>query len=279
MRRGNAGQIGPYRELGSPGIVSLGELQQSKSGYTAPTLSAQCLVLAGGGGGGRQTGSGAGGGAGAGGVIEQIIDLVPNTLIQIIVGAGGSGQAGAGVQGSDSQIVGYLTAKGGGRSNTSGGSGGGGAPGQSGAASLDSSQGYAGGAGTSSTGGGGGGASSAGTSNSNEGGAGGRGIITKILGTPMTIAGGGAGYKPYETGFAYAPGGSGVGGNGERNAGSAVAGTGSGGASGWDSGGNGSAGFVVVRYVGSARYTGGTITTLAGSTIHYFTSSDYLTPI
>ena len=277
MRRGNAGQIGPYRAPTS-GIVSLAELQQSKSGYTAPTLSAQVLLLGGGAGGGSQTATGSGGGAGAGGVIEQIIDLVPNTLIQIIVGAGGAGGA-SGVQGTDSQIVGYLTAKGGGRSNTSGGSGGGGAPGQSGATSSDSTQGYNGGAGTGSTGGGGAGASGNGGSNANEGGSGGPGVITKILGTPKTIAGGGAGYKPYETGFAYAPGGSGVGGNGGRNAGSAVAGTGSGGASGWDSGGSGSAGFAVVRYVGAARYTGGTITTVAGSTIHYFTSSGYLTPI
>lgn len=278
MSRGNSGSIGVYRALGLVGVMSLSELQQSKSGYTAPTLSAQCLVLAGGAGGGSQTSTGSGGGAAAGGVIEQIIDLTPKVSIQIIVGAGGSGGA-SGVQGTDSQIVGYLTAKGGGRSGTSGGSGGGGAPGQAGAASLDSTQGNTGGSGTGSTGGGGAGASGNGGSNPNEGGTGGAGVITKILGTPKTIAGGGAGYKPYESGFAYAPGGSGVGGNGERNAGSAVAGTGSGGASGWDSGGAGSAGFVVVRYVGAARYTGGTITTLAGSTIHYFTSSGYLTPI
>lgn len=278
MRRGNAGQIGPYKALASGGMLSLSEVQQSKSGYTPPTLSAQVLVLAGGAGGGSETSTGSSGGAGAGGVLEQIINLTPNVQIQITVGAGGSGGA-TGVQGSDSLIVGYLTAKGGGRSDTAGGSGGGGGTGRTGAASLDSTQGNTGGNGTGSTGGGGAGAFGNGGSNPNEGGSGGPGIITKILGTPKTIAGGGAGYKPYTSGFAYALGGSGVGGNGERNAGSAVAGTGSGGASGWDSGGAGSAGFVVVRYVGAARYTGGTITTVAGSTVHNFTSSGYLTPI
>lgn len=274
MRRGNGGQIGPYKTLGS-GIASLAEVQQAKSGFT---FSAQVLILAGGAGGGSQAATGSGGGAGAGGVIEQIINITPGVPIQIIVGAGGAGGS-SGVQGSDSAIVGYLTAKGGGRSGTAGGSGGGGAPGGAGGATLDSSQGYAGASSPYGTGAGGGGASGSGTANPNEGGSGGPGVITKILGTPKTIAGGGAGYKPYDTGFAYAPGGSGVGGNGERNAGSAVAGTGSGGASGWDSGGSGSAGFVVVRYVGAARYTGGTITTVAGTTIHNFTSSGYLTPI
>ena len=87
------------------------------------------LVVAGGGGS-----SGSGGGGGGGGFVTGNLTLIPSTVYTITVGAGGGASAG-----SDSLIVGYIDAIGGGRSGYgsssstvvggNGGSGGGGNPG------------------------------------------------------------------------------------------------------------------------------------------------------
>jgi hypothetical protein len=44
-----------------------------------------------------------------------------------------------------------------------------------------------------------------------------------------------------------------------------------------DSGKAGGSGIVIVRYVGAARATGGTITTVGNYTVHTFTTSGTLT--
>lgn len=116
-------------------------------------------------------------------------------------------------------------------------------------------------------GGGGGGAGYQNTSGNggNGGGGGGSGWSTGIAGT------GGAGLN--------------AGGNGTLNtssSGGGVGGTNTGGGGGGgghqSSGGNGGSGIVIVRYAGSQKATGGTITSSGGYTIHTFTSSETFTP-
>lgn len=124
-------------------------------------------------------------------------------------------------------------------------------------------------------GGGAGGRSSSGSIN------GGGGISSSITGSAVTRAGGGAG------GSSAGGGAGGVGGGGNGAAGttaqngSANYGAGGGGAAGSFStpptAGNGGSGIVIVRYLGSTRGTGGTITYSNGYTTHTFTSSSTFT--
>jgi hypothetical protein len=116
-------------------------------------------------------------------------------------------------------------------------------------------------------GGGGGGASW--TNNAGNGGAGG--------------GGGGschAGYTPGSGGSGINAGAAGIaatnsnGGNGGANTG----GGGGGGTHAYSVGGNGGSGIVIIRYYGSQKATGGTITSSGGYTIHTFTSSGTFTP-
>ena len=98
--------------------------------------------------------------------------------------------------------------------------------------------------------------------------------------------GGGGGGSCHESG-ARGTGGAGInsgangtaatnanGGNGGANSG----GGGGGGTHAYSTGGNGGSGIVIVRYSGSQKATGGTITSSGGFTIHTFTSSGTFTP-
>lgn len=269
----------------------------------------EVLVVAGGGGGG---GYYVGGGGGAGGLLSGSVQLTPQSYA-ITVGAGGAGaplnSGTAGTNGSNSLAFG-LTAIGGGGGGSypatptsiSGGSGGG-APylGTSGAGTTG--QGFAGGATNSgpNQGGGGGGAGGVGTStlgiSPTVGPAGGPGMSSSITGTAVLYAGGGGGGGDIYggsggSGIGGAGGGGPTGGQGAIYGGGAIGstsgtdalantGSGGGGAGGYSTsikGGNGGSGIVIVRYKGSQRATGGTVTFVNGHTIHTFTTSGTFTP-
>jgi hypothetical protein len=171
---------------------------------------------------------------------------------------------------------------------------------------FDTSQGQAGGRGAPGEGyqaGGGGGASQPGGGGGNTyAGNGGQGFLSAINGTSLYWGGGGGGCSYTQNG---GNGGAGGGGGGSVNAGTAgtggaglnaggngvVAGSSPGGAGGTNTGGggggashssstgaNGGSGIVIVRYYGSQKATGGTITSSGGYTIHTFTSSGTFTP-
>ena len=108
------------------------------------------------------------------------------------------------------------------------------------------------------------------------GGAGGAGVASSISGSSVTYAGGGGG-----GGVTPGAGGAGGGGAGTKSgtAGSGTANTGGGGGGEGDNAGtsgNGGSGVVIVSYAGVQRFTGGTVTTSGGNTIHTFTSSSTL---
>jgi autotransporter-associated beta strand protein len=271
------------------------------------------LIVGGGGGGAGRDG---GGGGGGGGVLSNLIgrgDALPAAgSYEVTVGAGGAGGVNGfnsntnGRNGGDS-ILGSLTAVGGGgggfyagtadQGGSAGGSGGGGGRGEvnpnPGAGTAG--QGFAGGAGTGgsaagNSAGGGGGAGGAGQDGvlGVKGGDGGSGIAVAITGTEAYYGGGGGG-SVYRTPSPsdMAGGAGGIGGGGAASAsrgGAPAAGTantgGGGGASRNDAansnGAAGGSGIVVVRYLGDAIATGGTVTagtgSSAGYTLHTFTS-------
>lgn len=250
--------------------------------------SIQYLVVAGGGGGGSF-----GGGAGAGGYLSSSFTASLSTSYSITVGGGGAGSPNHstyGGNGSNSSIAGVATAIGGGAGGRyaqvglSGGSGGGGG-GDAGTISGGSGtagQGNAGGTGSSSyrRAGGGGGASAAGTdgnSTPNGGagsqwfngnyysGGGGGGAINGGAAGSGGVGGGGAGRigDPATPGY-----------DGTANTGGGGGGSGGGTES---DGGAGGSGIVILRYAGSQRGTGGSITSSGGYTYHTFTSSSTYT--
>lgn len=265
------------------------------SGWKSPefvpkTYNIEYLVVAGGGSGAVRDG----GAGGAGGMLNGNVDINPNILYTITVGAGGAGFTTTshvgGYDGTDSLISGgdittitAIKGGGGGRYNTdgrTGGSGGGGGGGRFGGSGT-TGQGNNGGNGYSYyTGGGGGGAGSAGGNAGNEiGGNGGQGATSTITGTSVTYAGGGGG-----SGTQYAGvGGSGIGGNGNTGSGTATAGavnTGSGGGSARSSGGTSGAGGsgTVILKINTSNYSGifsgsPTVTTVGAYTILKYTSS------
>jgi mucin-19 len=248
---------------------------------TAPySYSYEYLIVAGGGGSCNafiNNGGARSGGGGAGGYVESSSTVNLGQSLTIVVGGGGAansagGDAGNGGNGGSSEITGVASATGGGgsgrqsRSGSAGGSGGGGgadgeAPGGAGTAG----QGFAGGAGANgNSAGGGGGASQVG--NSTGQGNGGNG---KTWFDGVTRGGGGGG------GVDRA-GGSGGGGSAYNN-GVINTGGGAGGVQGNTSAFNGGSGIVVLRYSGTPRGTGGTITQSGGYTYHTFTSSGTFT--
>jgi hypothetical protein len=270
--------------------------------YSDPIRSyaVEYLVVAGGGGGGSDNS----GGGGGGGVLSGIEFVHTGTLHSVTVGAGGAGAPGGNIDsqtnGEASQLFAYLhrlTAVGGGfgangepsaRPAGSGGSGGGGegenSSREAGGAGT-SGQGFAGGNALASSqyGGGGGGAGGVGN-NSVAGlaGNGGQGLLSAINGTARYYGSGGGGSGIGDggtggsfSGFGIGNGNTGVGTgtNGETNSG----GGGGGGSATANAGGNGGSGIVIVRYAGSQRATGGTITSSGGYTIHTFTSSGTFT--
>ena len=278
------------------------------SGINAATpeltnYSVEYLVVAGGGAGGGN----AGGGGGAGGYRASTATVTIATGYTVTVGAGGSGGTGNGANGGNS-VFSTITSTGGGgggglqtdtasaRAGASGGSGGGGGGtgndnvGVASGGSGTSGQGNSGGSsGTSPSscirdGGGGGGSTGAGGAASGQS-AGGGGIGT-VWSNGGSYAGGGGGgntnYTAYSCG-ADQPGGAGNSGGGNggsaANGSSATTNTGSGGGGGGFSpsnaysGGNGASGIVIVRYSGTQRGTGGTVSSSGGYTYHTFTSS------
>ena len=263
-------------------------------------------LLVGGGGGG---GSDLAGGGGAGGYIYGSTTVMPTTDYSVVIGAGGtagSGRPSTGSSNGANTTVFLLTAVGGGTtagyrpaqssSGSPGGSGGGGS-------GVDSTS-YSGAAGSGTPGqgnpgglggyipyyggGGGGGAGAAGTSayGTVNGGAGGAGLNWQSLGTFYAGGGGGGGYGGGGA-TTQASGGSGGGGTGGIGSNQlATAGTtntgGGGGGGGYGNngptgtataGGAGGSGIVIIRYLGTPRATGGTVTTVGSYTYHTFTNS------
>jgi hypothetical protein len=253
----------------------------------------------GGGGAGGYRSSVTGESSGGGGSAESALTLNSGTAYTVTVGAGGTrgiADTSIATSGNDS-VFGSITSTGGGRGGSyngspatsgSGGSGGGGAYGSNSGGAGTSGQGYAGGTSYSPgdyyVGGGGGGAGAVGTSpGANQLAPGGNGVASTITGSSVTRAGGGGGGCGQN--ISASSGGSGGGGSGGFGTTAGTAGstnTGSGGGGGGNqgiggttssNGGNGGSGIVIIRYLGTQRGTGGTVTSSGGYTIHTFTSS------
>lgn len=262
-----------------------------------PTFNVQYLLVAGGGGGGFTIG----GGGGAGGFVYNLTGapVTAGNSYAIVVGAGGAvgsnggistglgfGATGGGAGGSSSTVPAAN-----GKNGGSGGGGGGAYNNSNGG--LSDGTGYSGGKGYTVSGqyqaaGGGGGANNPGSGGSTiaptKGGNG--GLAGNTAFGPLCAAGGGGGYSGVTTGtlFRGGTGGSSLGGNGawdaRQSATDGVVNTGSGGGGGCNAtytAGNGSSGIVVLRYLGTARATGGTITYDGTYTTHTFTSSGTFT--
>jgi hypothetical protein len=261
------------------------------------------LVVAGGGGGGgseMSNGFGGGGGAGgAGGYLASSISVNCGSAYPIVVGTGGAGGSSClatdgsglpGCPGTFSSAFGFIAIGGGAgagdegtaantaacQSGGSGGGRGGDSGGMAGIAVIG--QGNNGGPNVSRSGGGGGGA--AGTPGGSTGASG----RQWLDGNFYAGGGGGGGGGNDQTQYL---GGAGGGGNGSRSfngggtsgeaggqatAGTACTGGGGGGAgSGYLQGGQpGGSGIVVIRYFGSQRGSGGTISSSGGYTYHRF---------
>lgn len=261
------------------------------------------LVVAGGGAGGSSPSTSVtGGGGGAGGVIDSTEIIIPLTAYTITVGAGGSiVNYDRGNNGSNSSAFSQTAIGGGGgggpspnAAGLSGGSGGGGAGWNTGTnlgGSGTSGQGNAGGngGGQDPSAGGGGATAVGGTSVNYVPGVGGAGLNWKSLGTSYGGGGGGGAKRANgdSTYLAGGVGGAGGGGNGgdtstyNGSPGSANTGGGGGGCGVYypaspqpdRNGGAGGSGIVIIRYLGSQRGTGGTVTSSGGYTYHTFTTS------
>ena len=290
--------------IGSIEVYNGSQWQALPSPNASTNYSVEYLLVAGGAGGGSKNG----GGGGAGGVLSGLFTPTVGTAYTVTIGAGGA-KASAGTNnygnngGSSSAFSQTVTGGGGGSGQNagsaanSGGSGGG-----AGAANTSSyttpgtgtaGQGTQGGGsygrngpGNNDAGGGGGGSAGPGViGNSYACGNGGPGIMSTISGTVAYYGGGGGG-----GGFnASAPGYGGIGGGGAGCVGTsssptAVSGTANtGGGGGNEEGqssvmsGAGGSGVFIVKYPGAQRGSGGTVTSVAGYTIHTFTSSSTYT--
>jgi hypothetical protein len=252
--------------------------------------SVDYLVVAGGGSGGGY----ASGGGGAGGYLSSNgVSFTIGTAYSVTVGAGGATPTApqtAGNNGTNSVLGSLATAIGGGGGAagggaqgvaTSGGSGGGGAStsGQGTGGSGTAGQGNAGGngGGGDGSGAGGGGAGAAGatvTSSSTVGGIG----LQWLNGTYYAGGAGGSGGTAAVGGLGGGGTGSIINVQGNYVSGGSAGGTNTGGGSGGGrvgntTGFNGGSGIVIIRYSGSQRGTGGTVTSSGGYTYHTFTSS------
>ena len=273
----------------------------------------EVLVVAGGGAGGGYHG---GGGGGGGVIYSSSHSITPGSAITATVGAGGgapNSSSNTGNPGGNS-VFGALTAIGGGagisqsyeaQARNNGGSGGGGCDGSASVnhpgGSGTSGQGFKGGdvfgsgpqlAVSYGTAGGGGAGGVGGDGGVINGGFGGSGLPFSISGNLAYYAGGGGGTHLGSSSITnYGIGGIGGGGTGGispsphnsaiRNSSSGVDGTGGGGGGHLYynlGGGAGGSGIIIVRYPGSQRATGGTVTSVGGYTIHTFTTSGTFTP-
>ena len=285
-----------------PRLSKIGAAALAAFGWTGlASVSASYLVVAGGGSGAN----GIGGGGGAGGLLSGTASLNPALSYTVVVGAGGTGSAGAnayvnGNNGSDSSALG-VTATGGGYGGTynsvggNGGSGGGGGTDNKAGGTGVSGQGYAGGTSNNaypqqSGGGGGAGAVGANATNSNAGN-GGVGVASSITGTSTYYAGGGGGSFNADSTGAVGSGGNGGGSAGGNQVasdpGTANTGGGSGGGGYKSSGGgffskgsgNGGSGVVIISYTAPQKFGGGVVTTSGSNVIHTFNTSGTLTPL
>jgi hypothetical protein len=265
--------------------------------FSESSYPVEYLVVGGGGGGGNTMG----GGGGAGGYRTGTIFVDVSRSYGITIGAGGGGAGTRFVRagnGGDSSIVAadsslsVVSLGGGGGASwqspaaLSGGSGGG-APNAVTAGSGTSGQGNNGGnAPASIAGGGGGGAGAAGTTGAS--GPGGVGLSSDISGATVFYAGGGGGgsgnpASSYGTSKGGAGGNGGGGQGGQLTTGGAGTanrggGGGGGGFNAFDfNGGSGGSGVVILRYPGSQRGIGGTVTSVGGFTIHTFATSGTFT--
>jgi hypothetical protein len=263
-RRKNGSRIG-IRNITSAsvavGIWDLSDQQVSKRAnlWPIPPIVAQVLLV--GGGGGGQTGHSPGG---SGGYVEALTgDLVPGTTYTLTLGGGGGGgprgpSGASGSAGGTTSMTGSgfttLTAAGGpgsnsyGDGNTNPPTGGGNQRGGDGQQStITGSNAYYGG------GGGVGGGAGYEQSPGGQGGSGGGGFGSQCCGQPgqsgQATGGGGGGGGIQWCGTVYCEAASGT------------------------------TGVAIVSYSGAQLYTGGTVTTSGGNTIHYFTGSGNLTPI
>jgi hypothetical protein len=226
-------------------------------GVTGSSTTAFGLTALGGGGGGRYSTSadnqnGLNGGSGGGAGLNAIGASNAG-------GSGTSGQGFAGGNANQTQATGYAAGGGGGaaavggnKSNSTAGAGGAGVLNAINGSSL-----YWGG-------GGGGGAQQAGAVGGNGGiGGGGGGTITSGGGTGVLGIGGGSALNSGANAT------NGIGGAGGANTG----GGGGGMAVSVGTAGSGGSGVVILRYLGSQRGTGGTVTSSGGYTIHTFLAS------
>jgi len=264
------------------------ESVDSTSDSATTSLAVEYLVVAGGGGGRSGFIDGQPGGGGGAASLVTAATFQPGITYTIVVGAGGAGGASgsaSGANGGESSLhngTSYLArmAGGTGGSGTTGGAGGTVLSGSGAAGGVGGNQNTSPGSIGSGTGGGGGGGYG-GTGGGN-GGAGGGGGAGGVGGTSPGTAGvssSGSGGQPGWDGANASGGGGGGGGyniSGKCNSTSGCYGGGGGGGGGASQGnpaGNGGEGVVIIRYLGSQKATGGTITSSGGYTIHTFTSS------
>jgi len=233
-------------------------------------LNVDYLVVAGGGSGGNQGASGKAGGGGAGGLLSGSASFVPNSYT-ITVGNGGIASSLTDAQNSSLILTGVISV-----TSTRGGRGGGGfTSGQSGGSGGGAGQSASPGGGTAGQGFDGGPFDSVGGAPPIIGGAGGGasgpGTISAIVND--TFPGAGASWL---NGVTYARGGRGADGSGDIEAGAANTGNGGAARSGLN-GLDGGSGVVIIRYLGTPKATGGTITQSGGYTYHTFTSNGTFT--
>lgn len=273
---------------------------QATATIAVNALNVEYLVVAGGGGGGFNW-PGGGGGGGAGGLLRGETQMTLSSLRAVTVGAGGAGgypgtaPDTVGVSGGNSSF-GSLSAIGGGGGRGFGAAKSGGSGGGSSAAGTPG-QGYPGGPAATAAQGGGGGASGVGGAayyvdvyedqDLGGAGAGGAGVDSDITGSVLNYAaGGGSGGHANEEMYiapGLAGGSSAANGVYGNTAAAAPAGRGGGGGgSGSDGttggvGGAGGSGGVTLRYPGTPKFTGGTITQVGGYTIHQFTTAGAFT--
>jgi len=254
---------------------------------TVAPYSVEYLLVAGGGGGGF-----GGGGGGGGGAFKSGSYSVSSAFVYpVVIGAGGAGSVTNGDDGDNgsNSTVFSLTSNGGGgggtenRSGLTGGNGGG--AGYEALAGVGN-QGFNGGNGVLYGSGGGGGSSAVGSIGQfRQSGTGGG--AKQWTPNVTYYAGGGGGGDVNGTGGPGGGGGfgdRGGGGNGGTDQAGQYGTTNTGGGAGGGSnegvgfrGGNGGSGIVIIRYAGTPRGTGGTITQSGGYTTHTFTASGTFT--
>ncbi len=298
--------------LGCPGGTS----GSAKLTVTPSTISVDYLLVGGGGGGGCRFGGGGGGGGVLDGT--RILDRSTSYPVFIGTGGAGANSApgyqgqqgiystfdtliapggGGGGGGGDAGVPpaapgGPGGCGGGGGGGAPNGGVGGGAPGGAGAPGGYGGAGYYAGGDSVASGGGGGSLPDTGGSVSVTGitgGDGGFGFLSSISGTPTYYAGGGGGSAHNSSGGSGGVGGQGGGGAGANpglGGSNGAANTGGGGGGGDDPvnlaghpGGIGGSGVLILSYAGAQIFTGGSITSVGGRTIHTFIASGTLAPI